>query len=141
MITGPQGPFSNIPPAIEAHVELIADTIQRAEQTRRATGAAPSRVVIEATPEAEKAWGQECERVADGSLFKETASWIFGSNVKGKKYALRFYFGGLAKYHAEVQRMVDNGYQGLKPLQQGNEEKLGTDGDRLAGGVYVSQPC
>ncbi|KAL6240206.1 hypothetical protein RBB50_012893 [Rhinocladiella similis] len=30
MITGPQGTFSNIPTAIEAHVDLIASTIERA---------------------------------------------------------------------------------------------------------------
>lgn len=140
MITGPQGPFSNIPPAIEAHVELIAATIERAEKNRRATGA-PS--IIEALPEAERSWGRECERVADGSLFKETASWIFGSNVKGKKYALRFYFGGLAKFHAEVERVVRAGFQGLKPLQQQDEEKATkpVEENAAGGGVYVPQPC
>ena len=113
MITGPQGPFSNIPPAIEGHVELIAATIERAERSRRVTGDGK---VIEALPEAETVWLQECERLAEGSLFKETASWIFGSNVEGKKHALRFYFGGLANYNKAVQDMKNEGFRGLKPL-------------------------
>lgn len=112
MITGPQGPFTNLPPAIEAHVELISRCIERAEKDRL-DGA---QGVIEALPEAEKEWGQECDRAADGSLFKETASWIFGSNVPGKKYAMRFYFGGLANYYKYVQNMMDNGFRGFKSL-------------------------
>lgn len=114
MITGPQGPFTNLPPAIEAHVELISRCIERAEKNRTDD----IQGVIEALPEAEKEWGQECDRVADGSLFKETASWIFGSNVAGKKYALRFYFGGLANYYQYVQNMMDDGFRGFKPLVQ-----------------------
>jgi cation diffusion facilitator CzcD-associated flavoprotein CzcO len=78
MITGPQGPFSNIPPAIELHVELISSMIERAEQSRR-VARIPGQDVIEALPEAEEDWIQQCERAAEGSLFKETASWIFGN--------------------------------------------------------------
>ncbi|KAJ9604520.1 hypothetical protein H2200_010633 [Cladophialophora chaetospira] len=115
MITGPQGPFSNIPPAIELHVELISAMIERAEQRRRESDS-PGQNVIEALPEAEKAWIQECESAAEGSLFKETASWIFGNNVKDKKVALRFFFGGLAKYCKAVQDIINNGYRGFRPL-------------------------
>ena len=32
MITGPNGPFTNLPPTIETHVEFISDIIQRAEK-------------------------------------------------------------------------------------------------------------
>ncbi|ETI24097.1 hypothetical protein G647_03466 [Cladophialophora carrionii CBS 160.54] len=115
MITGPQGPFSNIPPAIELHVELIASMIERAEQSRR-VGRTAVHDVIEALPEAEEEWVRQCERAAEGSLFKETASWIFGNNVTGKKVALRFYFGGLAKYREAVQSIIDDGYRGFRPL-------------------------
>ena len=105
MITGPQSPFTNVPPAIEAHVNLISRLISHAEAARRETGR-PG--VIEATRQAEQDWCAECERVAEGSLFKETASWIFGQNVPGKKYALRFYFGGLKGFYKAVQRVIDN---------------------------------
>ncbi|KIX99228.1 uncharacterized protein Z520_04804 [Fonsecaea multimorphosa CBS 102226] len=133
MITGPQGPFSNIPPAIEIHVELISQMIERAEQSRRRQqqqssgggrgGQEGSKSVIEALPEAEEEWLQQCERAAEGSLFKETASWIFGNNVKGKKVALRFFFGGLAKYRQAVQAMVEDGYRGFKPLGEEKKEE------------------
>ncbi|EXJ84399.1 hypothetical protein A1O3_05066 [Capronia epimyces CBS 606.96] len=138
MITGPQGPFTNLPPAIEAHVDLISRLIEHAEaaaagartqhetsQTgvRLSTSAAP---VIEAVAEAEKEWGRECDLEAEGSLFKETASWIFGQNVPGKKYAMRFYFGGLKAFYGHVQRVIDDGYAGFRPMKPVAE---GGDGD------------
>lgn len=118
MITGPQGPFTNLPPAIEAHVELITGLVARAEAARKELDADTNRPppVIEALPEAEQEWLLECERAAEGSLFKETASWIFGQNVPGKKYALRFYFGGLRAFYESVQRVIDGGYAGFRPL-------------------------
>jgi cyclohexanone monooxygenase len=122
MITGPQGPFANLPPAIEAHVELISRCIERAEKNR----IDGCQGIIEALPEAEKEWGKECDRVAEGNLFKETASWIFGSNVAGKKYAMRFHFGGLAKYYQYVQNMIDDGFRGFKPLGQTMPIEQGT---------------
>lgn len=113
MITGPQGPFTNLPPAIEAHVDMISGLIARAEESRAHTGEDP---VVESLPEAEQEWLNECERMAEGSLFKETASWIFGQNVPGKKYALRFYFGGLKSFYEAVQKVIDNDYAGFKPM-------------------------
>ncbi len=112
MITGPQGPFTNLPPAIEAHVDLISRLISHAESGRNEN----SQAIIEATPEAEQEWLAECEKAAEGSLFKEMASWIFGTNVPGKKYALRFYFGGLKAFYEAVQKVVDDGYAGFRPL-------------------------
>lgn len=67
MITGPNGPFSNIPPAIETHVVFITDAIKQAERNKR---------VVEATPEAEKGWSETCEQLAANSLFKITDSWV-----------------------------------------------------------------
>jgi cation diffusion facilitator CzcD-associated flavoprotein CzcO len=130
-ITGPQGPFTNLPPAIEAHVELIAASIERAEGARKRGGQG----VIEALPEAEKAWVQECERVAEGSLFKETASWIFGNNISGKKVALRFYFGGLKKYYETLKVVAEDGYRGFKPLSIGS---TGGGGDAFASTSMVN---
>lgn len=114
MVLGPQLPFTNIPPTLEAHVEIITHIIQRAERARVASGG--QFAIVEATQEAGDAWTKECEREAEGSLFKSTASWIFGQNIKGKPYALRFYFGGLKKYYAYVQEMMENEYRGFQPL-------------------------
>lgn len=131
MITGPQGPFSNLPPAIEAHVDLISRLIDRAEGFRRrlTPGDAEDSKLIEALPEAEEAWSRECEQAAEGSLFKETASWIFGQNVPGKKYAIRFYFGGLKAFYQAVQRVIDGGYTGFAILEDKVEERDGVTFD------------
>lgn len=125
MITGPQGPFSNLPPAIEAHVDLISRLIDRAESFRRQQQSdhVTSPILIEALPEAEEAWTQECEQAAEGSLFKETASWIFGQNVPGKKFAIRFYFGGLKGFYQAVQRVIDAGYTGFTMLEEKPEDR------------------
>jgi len=112
MITGPQGPFCNIPAAIEAHVEFITQTIKKAEEISTKENPA----LVEATEQAEADWNRTCEEAVEGSLFKETASWIFGSNVPGKQYALRFYFGGLSKFRQEIQRTIEADYPGYKPF-------------------------
>ena len=67
MITGPNGPFTNIPPTIETHVVFITDAIKQAERNKR---------VVEATLEAEKGWSETCEQLAANSLFKVTDSWV-----------------------------------------------------------------
>lgn len=110
MITGPQGPFCNIPPAIEAHIEFITKAVTKLEEMRKEP---TKRGIIEAELEAEKAWNQICEKQVEGNLFKETASWIFGSNVPGKTYAIRFYFGGLQKFRGELQSAIEDGWRGF----------------------------
>lgn len=112
MITGPQSPFCNIPPAIEVHVEFITNVIKEAENS----SSTKTRAVVEATDKAEQEWLQICEKAVEDSLFKETASWIFGSNVPGKPYAIRFYFGGLLKFREELTKIVERGYNGFKPF-------------------------
>lgn len=112
MITGPQGPFCNIPAAIEAHVEFITATIRRAEKL-----SGPGRqATVETTEAAEGEWNRTCEGAVEGSLFKETASWIFGSNIAGKPYALRFYFGGLKNFRREIRNEIERGFPGYKPF-------------------------
>lgn len=112
MITGPNGPFTNIPPTLETHVEWITELIKRAESHRK-DGSAPA-AVVEATPEAEQGWTQLCKELSDNSLFKKTDSWIFGANVPGKKNAVMFYFGGLKNYREELEKCRQGGYKGYK---------------------------
>jgi cyclohexanone monooxygenase len=88
MITGPNGPFTNLPPTIETHVEFIAGAIAAAENTTNSP-------VIEALPDAEEDWTRLCDEVSANSLFRKVESWIFGRNVPGKKNVVMFYFGGL----------------------------------------------
>ncbi|ETN39501.1 uncharacterized protein HMPREF1541_05727 [Cyphellophora europaea CBS 101466] len=132
LIAGPQGPFANLPPAIEAHVVLASRLISRAEKVR-AKRPGKENPLVEALPEAEQEWLRECDAAAEGSLFKETASWIFGSNVPGKKYAIRFFFGGMQKYYEALERMVQGGYRGYKPLVENLEDQLEVHNERRRG--------
>jgi cyclohexanone monooxygenase len=114
MITGPNGPFTNIPPTLETHAEFIAELIGQAEKTRKAstgTDADKDAIIIEATPEAENGWTDLCKELSDNSLFKITDSWIFGANVPGKKNAVMFYFGGLGNYRKKLEEERRSGYK------------------------------
>src|SRR5205809_281033 len=74
-ITGPGSPsvLTNMLPSIEQHVEWIADCLgyMRERNFRR----------IEATEDAETAWGAEVNRIADGTLFPTCNSWYLGANI------------------------------------------------------------
>jgi len=138
MILGPNGPFCNIPPAIESHVEVISDLITSAEERGQQHSVKPpastslrhdsfvndgfasvsgdlngKTPVIEATAEAEKGWTKVCDEVSASSLFRKTDSWIFGSNVKGKAHAVMFYFGGLAAYRKQLREIAEDGWRGF----------------------------
>lgn len=125
MITGPNSPFTNIPPTLETQVEFISDVISRAEKNSQSkpqidnkedsypTTAGP---VVEAVSSAEDRWTTLCKELSDNSLFKKTASWIFGANIPGKTHTVMFYFGGLAKYREELKAVVDGGFAGFKPF-------------------------
>ena len=105
MILGPNGPFTNIPPSIEAQVEWIVDLIDHANRK----GA----VVVEATHEAEANWGDTCDTLAYATLFPHTASWIFGVNVPGKPRTVVFYMAGLGAYRRKLEEVKEDAYHGL----------------------------
>lgn len=134
MILGPNGPFCNIPPAIETHVEVISDIIATVEErNQRQTGKPTANngarhdsfvtprdqvngqenVVIEPTLEAEQAWSKVCDQESATSLFRKTDSWIFGSNIQGKAHAVMFYFGGLGKYREQLRDVAADGWKGF----------------------------
>lgn len=105
MILGPNGPFTNIPPAIEAQVEFIAQTIGDTIEAGRSA--------IEATPEAEQAWTATCREIADATLFPKSDSWIFGANIPGKTNTVMFYLGGLGAYRQVLEDCRSKGYDGF----------------------------
>jgi cyclohexanone monooxygenase len=102
MILGPNGPFTNLPPAIETQVEWIADTVKYMVENGFET--------IEPTPEAEDEWLTTCRTIADMTLFPKAESWIFGANIPGKKNAVRFYMGGMGNYRKVLE---ETGYKGF----------------------------
>lgn len=131
MILGPNGPFCNIPPAIESHVEVITSLIAEVEQRNlKESSTLSSRhdsftnenrgdrlegrvAVIETSLQAEEDWTKICDDASANSLFRKTDSWIFGSNINGKVHAVMFYFGGLAEYRKHVRRIAADGWKGF----------------------------
>lgn len=104
MILGPNGPFTNLVPAIESEVEFIAELIGRAEQRGG---------LIEPTRGAEDAWTVTCQEIADSTLFPKAESWIFGANVPGKTNTVMFWMAGLAAYRARLAELRAADYEGF----------------------------
>ncbi len=106
-ITGPGSPsvLTNMPLAIEQHVEWIGDCISYLRQhglTR-----------VEATEEAEDAWVEHVRRVAEHTLFPRANSWYLGANIPGKKRVFMPYVGGFAPYRRRCDEVAANDYEGF----------------------------
>ena len=106
MILGPNGPFTNLPPSIEAQVEWIADAIAHVS--------AGDLDWIDVKPETETEWTEVCAEIADATLFPKAASWIFGANIPGKKRTVMFYLGGLGQYRQITGTEAADGYPGFE---------------------------
>ncbi|KAJ5779242.1 hypothetical protein N7457_006962 [Penicillium paradoxum] len=113
MITGPNSPFTNLPPTIETQVEFISQLILEANQSASSSSRQP---LVEAEPTAVLEWTRICDELSINSLFRKTDSWIFGANVIGKKPSVLFYFGGLANYRRTLQNVMENNNRGFKPF-------------------------
>lgn len=105
MILGPNGPFCNLPPAIETQVEWIGDAVQYMQRNRIES--------LEPTEESEAEWGQTCKEIAEKTLFAQTASWIFGANIPGKKRVAYFFMGGLGVFREKLKEVASAGYAGF----------------------------
>jgi len=106
MILGPNGPFTNLPPSIEAQVEWISDLIDKATREGLTT--------VEPTADAEREWTETCAEIANMTLFPKADSWIFGANIPGKRHAVMFYLGGLGNYRRQLADVADGGYRGFQ---------------------------
>ena len=107
MITGPQTPFSNVPPVVDAAVDWIGKAIAAAETT----GAD----IIEAESEAVDRWVQLMQDLLDATLLgkaTELKSWFMGANIPGKAHAPLHYFGGAAGYFDELNASLERKFKG-----------------------------
>lgn len=104
MVLGPNGPFVNNPAGIGVQARWIARAIAAVKDVPGAT--------IELLPDAEEAWLDTCLEELDGSLFLETGSWIFGSNIPGKRKnrTANFFVGGLDKFIGHTDAESANGF-------------------------------
>jgi cation diffusion facilitator CzcD-associated flavoprotein CzcO len=115
MVLGPHGPFTNLPPTIEAEVEWISDTIGYMENNGIAT--------IEPEPQSEVDWIATCQEIADMTLFPKAESWIFGANIPGKKNTIYFYMGGLGAFRDKLREISGDGYRGFT-LEKAEQDQL-----------------
>ncbi|WP_235875252.1 flavin-containing monooxygenase [Saccharopolyspora aridisoli] len=108
IITGPGSPsvLTNMPTSIEQHVDWIARCLGdlRDDGFER----------IEATEEAERAWGEEVQAAANRTLLPQAkSSWYLGANVPGKPRVFMPYAGGLAHYAALCDEAAAHDYAGF----------------------------
>jgi len=107
MVTGPQSPgvLSNMPVSIEQHVEfitgLIADTRER--------GIA----LVEPSVEAEDAWVEHNNQVADATLFAKADTTYTGANIEGKPRVFLPNLDLVGGYRAKCAEVAANGYEGF----------------------------
>jgi cyclohexanone monooxygenase len=108
MITGPGSPsvLSNMMVSIEQHVDWIADCVDHLRSRRLAC--------IEATEEAEEAWVEHGNEVANTTLYPLANSWYVGANIPGKPQVFMPYIGGVGAYRQTCTDIADNGYQGFR---------------------------
>lgn len=105
IITGPQSPFSNVPPVIDVAVDWIGQAIARADATQAD--------VIEAKADAVDRWVQLMQDLLDQTLLGEAVelkSWFMGANIPGKAHAPLHYFGGASGYFDEIAKSLDTGF-------------------------------
>jgi cyclohexanone monooxygenase len=108
-VTGPGSPsvLTNMLPAVEQHVEWIADClVYLRDRGLRA---------IEATAEAQDAWMDQVQGIAEFTLFVAPTcnSWYLGANIPGKPRVFMPYVGGFHSYIQECNEIVDAGYKGF----------------------------
>jgi cyclohexanone monooxygenase len=107
MVTGPGSPsvLASMITAIEQHVDWIAEAIAYLD--------GHSYDVIEPTLDAEDAWVDHVNALADATLFRMANSWYVGANIPGKPRVFLPYVGGLGAYRAKCDAVAAHGYEGF----------------------------
>ena len=108
-ITGPQSPsvLTNMPVAIEQHVEWVTDCIDNMRKSGKST--------IEATPQAQEQWVTHVNEVVNATLMTSANSWYMSANIPGKPRAFLPYLGpeGIGGYRKKCDEIAAKGYEGF----------------------------
>jgi cation diffusion facilitator CzcD-associated flavoprotein CzcO len=107
-ITGPGSPgvVTNVPVAIEQHVEWIADLLGYAREHGHET--------VEAADGAADEWTAHVQDVANTTLYPTADSWYMGANIPGKPRVFLPYIGGLDVYRRRCDEIAAAGYPGFE---------------------------
>ena len=121
MITGPQSPGvkSQMILACEQHVDWIADCVQYLRDHGFSC--------IEAGEDAEDAWVQHNNEVADRTLYPLANSWYVGANIPGKPRVFMPYVGGVAAYKNKCDEIAARGYEGFCLSARIEEQRFAAD--------------
>jgi len=106
-ITGPQSPsvLSNMPVSIEQHVDYVARIIGDLRERGAAT--------IEPTEQAETAWVEENQQLAEATLFPTVDTWYMGANIPGKPRVFLPNLSFVGPYRAKCDRIAEHDYEGF----------------------------
>ncbi len=69
---------------------------------------------IEAQEDAEDAWLQHNNAVADRTLYPLANSWYVGANIPGKPRVFMPYVGGVSAYKKKCDEVAASGYEGFR---------------------------
>jgi cation diffusion facilitator CzcD-associated flavoprotein CzcO len=107
MITGPGSPsvLSNMVTSIEQHVDFVLQTIKYMKANDVDS--------IDASIDAEDAWVEHVNDVADLTLYPQANSWYMGANIPGKPRIFMPYIGGVGAYRAKCDAVAANNYEGF----------------------------
>ena len=108
IITGPGSPsvLTNMPVAIEQHVDWITACIRHMRETGRRR--------IEAEPAAVEDWVAHVNEAANATLLPmANSSWYLGANVPGKPRVFMPYAGGMNRYAETCAAVARDGYRGF----------------------------
>ena len=107
VVTGPGSPGvkTQMIASIEQHVDWIADAIGHLREKGLDR--------IEPTPQAESAWVEHVNQVADSTLYPLANSWYMGANIPGKPRVFMPYVGGFDRYKRHCDAVAAKGYEGF----------------------------
>jgi cyclohexanone monooxygenase len=91
--------------SIEQHVEWISDCIGHLQDRQLAS--------IEAMPDAQDAWVDHVNEVANMTLHVQASSWYLGANIPGKPRVFMPYIGGVGLYREKCDDVAAKGYEGF----------------------------
>jgi cyclohexanone monooxygenase len=106
-ITGPGSPsvLANMIPAIEQHVDWIADCMVYMREKGRSR--------IEASGAAESAWVAHVNEIAAKTIYTSCNSWYLGVNIPGKPKVFMPYLG-FPPYVEKCNEVAASGYEGFQ---------------------------
>ena len=107
-ITGPGSPsvLTNMPTAIEQHVEWVTDCISYMIENNFNKVSTSEKNSLE--------WGKQVKQAADKTLLPTVKhSWYLGANIPNKPRVFMPYAGGLPTYTKICENIKNNNYEGF----------------------------